>query len=249
MAILPPGIGHNSAAADPPPEPTPFDIALRAVDLVYSETEMWMDGAVVDNQDLADGINGLITELSKARKLADETRKTENKPFDDGKKAVQALYNPLIEKCDLAISACKKALEPWLKKVADEIAEKQRLAREEADRKRREAEAAIRASDATNLVERSRAEALVKEAKVAEKAAVRVEKQTATAGGGYGGRATGLRSVYSAVMTDPVAASRHYWKTRQAEVIATMQLFADEECRLGVRDIPGFAIVESKKAV
>src|SRR5690349_4076026 len=91
------------------PPPSPFEIAQKAVEDIYGEASMWLDGATVDSQELADGIGNLASELRKARKLADETRKIENKPFDDGKAEVQARYKPLLDKADLAIEACKKA--------------------------------------------------------------------------------------------------------------------------------------------
>lgn len=230
------------------PPPSPFETAEAAVERIYGEAVLWMDGATVDNADLADGINGLIVELGKAKKLADETRKIEKKPHDDASKAVQALYMPLIEKCDLAVAACKKALEPWLKKLADEIEAEAKVAREEAEAKRLAAEAAIRARDTTNLAETAAAEALVKAAKKADAIANKAERTTATAGGAMG-RATGLRTTYTPVMTDPVLAARHYWAAERQEMLDTLQRLADADVRGGKRTIPGFDVTEFKRAV
>src|SRR5260221_116793 len=128
---------------------------LGQQDDLYGEASMWLDGATVDSQQLADGIANLLAELRKARKLAEDNRKVEKKPHDDAAAEVQSRYKPLLDKADLAAEACKKAVAPWLQKKADEIEAKAKAAREEADRQRQAAEAAIRASDAANLAERA----------------------------------------------------------------------------------------------
>jgi hypothetical protein len=235
-------IGGNA-----PPEPTPFEIAEQKVGDIYDEAKLWLDGAKVDSQELADGIGNLISLAQDAWNAAEEARKAEKKPFDDGAKEVQARYKPLLEKAEQAKAACKKALQPWLQRLADEIEAKAKAAREEADRKRREAEDAIRATNAANLAERAAAEALVKDAKRAEKMATRAENQTATAGGDFG-RATGLRTVYTATLVDPILAARHYWQARRSEMLASLQTMADQDVRQGKHEpdaIPGFTITKS----
>lgn len=232
------------------PPPSPFEIAEKSVNDVYDEAKLWLDGGKVDSQQLADGIANLLAELRKAGKVAEDNRKADKKPHDDAGKAVQEQYKPLLEKVEQATNACKKALQPWLNKIEDEKREAARKAQEEADKKRREAEDAIRASDATNLEERAAAEALLKDAKKAQTAANAASKQTATAGGSMG-RAVGLRSVWRATMTDPVAAARHFWTQpdTKEELTAFVQGLADKAVRGGARSIPGFDIKETKEAV
>lgn len=237
-------IGGNS-----PPEPTPYEIASAAVDLIYGEALLWMDGATVDNQDLADGIGNLIAELRKAGKLADDNRKVEKKPHDDAAKAVQDQYKPLLDKIDRASTVCKTALGKWLAKVEAENAEKARVAREAADQARKAAEDAIRTRDAANLAQSEAAEALVAVAKKAERAASKAGNATANAGGMMGGRAIGLRTDYVAVMVDPVLAARGFWATHRPQVTEFMQGLADIEVRAGKRVLDGFRIDEEKKAV
>lgn len=241
--IIAPGIGHNGA-----PEPTPFELAAKAIEDVYAEAALWLDGAEVDSADLASGIDNLKKTIASARKSADEARKVEKKPFDDGAAEVQARYNSLLKKADLAKDACNKALEPWLKKEAARIEGEARAAREAAEALQRQAEEAIRASDAANLEERAAAEELVKAAKKAETVANKMERTTATAGGMLG-RATGLRSYWVARLVAPVVAARWAWAAHHDEMIGFIEELAEKDVRLGKRDIPGFTVTEEKRAV
>lgn len=240
---LPPAPGHNN-----PPEPTPYEIARDRVEDLYGEATLWLDGAKVDSQELADGIANLLSDLRKAWKAADEARKIENEPFDLGKAEVQARYNPLLKKAKQAEDACKAANEPWLKKKADEIEAAARAAREEADRKRREAEEAIRAADATNLAARNAAEELVKAAKKAETVANKAERTTAKAGGASG-KSMGLRTTWKPVLTDAFRAAKHYWETDRQEIEGLLLVLAARDVASGKREIPGFEVQEQRNAV
>ena len=252
--LLPP-LGHNNPPRD---EPSLFEIAEKKVNDVYAEATLWLDGALVSDQATADDIANLLTLIREAEAFADATRIAEKKPLDEQIAAIQSRYAPLIGntksikgKTVLAAEACKKALAPWLAKLAAEQEAAAKKAREEAEAKTRAAQEAIRAADAANLEARAAAEALVKEAKRADTAANRMEKLTPTAGGAMG-RAIGMRSVYTAVLIDPVAAARHFWLTRRDAMVAALQGLADQDVRAGKHApdaIPGFRIDESKVPV
>lgn len=242
-------IGHNN----PPVEvlPTPFEMSEVVIGDLYAEAKNWLDGEPVSSQEQADGLSKLIDELRKATKQADERRIEENRPFDEGKAEVQARYAPLIAdtkamkgKAVLAIDMAKKALAPWLQRLEDEKRAAAAAAREEADRKTREAHEALRASQVDDLAKREAAEALIREAQKAEAVATKAESSKAHATGGT--RAIGLRSVWRAEMFDGRGAAAHYWTTRRADVEAFIQGLADAEVRAGKRDIPGFNIVEDR---
>lgn len=236
-------IGDNN-----PPEPTPFEQSAQEIEELYVEAEGWLDGVKIETKGQADGISLLMDMIRTAEKKAEERRKAEAKPFDDGKAEVQARYNPLIQKdkgkCALALAACKAALKPWLEKLDAEQREIARKAREDADRQRAEAQAALRASQADNLAERAAAEARLREADRAEREAKLAEKQKAHAEGGK--RAVGLRTTYRAEMTDATAAVNHYWLRAQPELKALLMRLAQEDVRGGARHIPGFNIIEEK---
>jgi hypothetical protein len=235
------GIGHNKP-------PTPYEQASAKIEDLYGEATYWLDGAAVECQDHADGLSTLLNMIRDARKEADEARKIEAKPFDDGKAEVQARYNPLLKKADLATDACKKAIAPWLDKQAAEKAAAAAESRRIADEKAHAAQEALRATEATNLAEREAAEQLVRDAKKAETTANRAARDTAKAGVGIG-RATSLRTSYKPVLADAVVAARHFWATDRQEIEALLIRLAEQEVRNGKREIPGFVIEEVKTAV
>lgn len=231
-------IGHNR---------TPFELSSEKINSLHEEATHWLDGDPIDSQEIADSVSNLKDMIRDARKEADESRKLENKPFDEGKKEVQARYNPLLKKADSAKDACLKALAPWLEKVDREKREAEAEAKRIADEKIREAQEAARKADANNLAEKEAAEAKIKEAQDASKAAKRAEK--ATAKSGTGKRATSLRTTYTPVLTDAVAAARHYWGTNRQDIEDLLVRLARNDVQRGKRIIPGFEVKEERKAV
>jgi len=234
-------IGHNNP-------PTPFDEAQTEITDLYDEAKGWLDGEPVASEGMAEGISKLLNMIRAAKKKADEARKVEKKPFDDGAKEVQERYNPLLKKADLAADACKKALAPWLEQQEAEKRAAEAEARRIAEEKRREAEEAIRASKVDDLEAREAAEEKLKDAKKAEATANRAAKDTAKASGGVG-RAVSLRTEHEPELVSGVEAARHYWNTNRAEMEAFLLEMARKDVRAGKRSIPGFTITEVKKAV
>lgn len=236
-------IGHNGA-----PEPTPFEISKQEIDDLFDEAKLWLDGEPVTTQSQADALNTLETKIRKAAKEAEERRKEEAKPFDDGKAEVQARYNPLIAKdkgkADQAINAVKAALKPYLIELDRIQREKAEAARQEAARLQSEAMEAMRQRDASNLEQAAEAERIAKEAKDAEVAARKAETAKAHAKGE--GRATGLRTIHRAQMADPREAAAWVWKERNPELMTFVQDLADKAVRSGARTIQGFEIIEEK---
>ncbi len=248
---LPIGIGHNAPPSD---ETTPFDMARKAVEDIYFETVLWLDGHPIENQETADGVANLLALVRKAEAQAEEARKAEAKPFDDGKAEVQARYAPLIGntkaikgKTILAAEALKAALAPWLDAERKRLNAETAAKRAEADRLQREALEALRATDTTNLTEREAAETLLTVARRAEAAATAAARETPTAGGALG-RAAGLRTTWRATICDPVDAARSCWNDdagREA-MLAFLTDWANARVRAGVRSIPGFRISEDR---
>lgn len=234
--------------------PSPFDMHSAEIDKLYDEAKLWLDGDPIDNQKLADGVSDLMALIRKARDSADGSRKEENRPFDEGKAEVQARYAPYISdtkavkgKAALAIEACKKALEPWLVRQANEKREIEEKARRNAEEKRLEAEAAIRASNSENLAEREAAETLVEESKKAEIKARVAEKDRA--GAGTQGRSAHLRSTWVPIINDPILAVRHYWAENQDEFEAVLIHLAKQDIGRGKRTIPGFNVKEVQSVI
>lgn len=233
-------IGHNQ-----PPE-TPFDIVSETINDLYGEAKNWCDGEEIVNQQQADEVQKLMRRIQAAEKEADAARIEENKPFDEGKAAVQAKYAPLIANTKsvkgltvLAIDACKKALAPWLIKVEAENRRKAEEARKEAEAKAEEARAAM--AQRQSLEDAERAEALVREAKQAEADARRAENAKAGAKGE--GRAVTLRDKYTPEIIDYTAFARHVWVTHRSDMEDFLNVQAAKLVAAGIKSgIPGVTI-------
>ena len=250
MNVQEAGIGHNN-----PPEPLPFDAISQRIEALYDEAQQWLDGEPVTNQGMADGLNKLIVMIREAEKEADELRKAENKPYDEGKAEVQKRYAPLIGntksvkgKTVLALELAKKALTPWLEALERQKREAEAKARAEAEAKRKAAEEAFQATKVTDLAARQHAEILADEAKQAEIAAARAAKDKAKAKGGAG-RATTLRTYYRHELTDPTEFARWIWMNCRPE----MRGFLDDMAKRLVdanphRPLPGVTIHEEKES-
>src|SRR3546814_3389938 len=85
-------IGHNN-----PPEPTPYEAILTDVQDLSETAQGFLDGDPINDQATADMVAKLIDEARKGQKAAEDLRKEEAKPFDDGKKAVQAKWTPITD--------------------------------------------------------------------------------------------------------------------------------------------------------
>lgn len=236
------GIGDNK------PPLTPFEQSEKEISDLYDEALLWLDGEPVTTQEHADGIGRLVGMLRAAKKLADERRKEENEPFDTGKAEVQARYNPLIQdkkgKADMALDACKKALQPFLDAEDARLEAEAKAARDAADEAQRIAREALQASQADNLGERQAAEELLAESNKLQAVAKKAEKTTAKVSGT--GRALSQRTSYRAEIEDPILVVRHYWKTAQPEIEAFLLSLAQQDVTAGIRNIAGIRVIEEK---
>lgn len=233
-------LGHNNP-------PTPFDEAVAEVATLKEEAAHWLDGAEVSSQAEAEAIAKLLDMSRKAKKQADELRKEEAKPFDDGKKAVQAKYKPLIDDCDRIASVCKAANLPWLKKLEEERRKEEAAAREKASEEARKAQEAMQAAKANDLASREAAEQQARIAVEAEREANRAAKQKATAKGGA--RAMSLRTVYRHEITDATTFARWCWQNENEALMNCLNSIAKRRTDMKCRDMPGVVIHEESVPV
>jgi hypothetical protein len=238
-AELPPK-DHNQ------PPVSEFDLVKTEIEDLFMEATNWCDGEPIGDQATHDAIERLYDGLHAAGAKAEKLRVKEKEPFDTAIAEIQARFAPLIAdnksakgKVTLGKQELSKLLTPWRDaiRIAKEK-EAQRIA-EAAVVAKRAADEAIRASSG-NLAAREEAEELLADAKRLEKTAKRADK-AATVG-------TGLRTVWRAVLEDEEAAMDWLWARAKEEVLAVAQRNADEAVRGGVRQVPGFRVVESKVA-
>ena len=238
-------IGHNSP-------PDAFTAIEAHVSDLMTEAKNWADGSAIESQAQADAVAKLIDDFRAASKAADDARKEEAKPFDEGKAAVQAKYAVLLAETKAqtgsiprALAALKATLTPWLQHLERERLAAAKAAQDEADRKANEAAEALRATSMADLDGREAAEALVSAAEDAAKDAKRIDQAKSHAKGD--GRAIGLRTTYRAVMTDRKAALMHYLTNRPDDIVATLQRLADIDVREGKRAVPGFDVIAEQR--
>jgi hypothetical protein len=205
------------------------------IDTLMETAQGFLDGEPVETAEAAAIVAKLIDEGRKAGKDADNLRKEEAKPFDEGKKAVQARWKPVIDKTDLIVATAKRALLPYQMKLEAEQ-------RERADQARREAEAARQAQiDAERAAQASAdLDAAQREASKADKATAAVPVE--------GARAISLRAVWRAEITDRRALLQHYMRTRPADLEAWLQMQADRDVHAGIRVIPGVLVKDERVA-
>jgi len=220
---------------------TPFDAHQLNIDDLTVEAKAWLDGKAVESPEEAEALETLLDMARKAVKAADDARTVEKKPHLDAGKAVDAQWKPLIDAAQRIVDGCKKALTPWNIKEAERKAEIARKAAEEAEAQRQAEVEATRAASATGtLTDAEQADQQAEAAKQAERVAKAAQK-AATSG-------LGLRTTYRPELTDPKAAIAHYWATRRDDFIALVNDLAAKDVRAGKREIPGFTIIEEKKA-
>jgi hypothetical protein len=219
------GPGHNKS---------PLDVIQE----LYDEAENWLDGEPLETKKQHDTLIELIRQLRAARTAADEARKEEAKPFDEGKKAIQAKYNPFIQPqkgmVDRAIASAKTVLEPYLLEQTRIKRENDERLAAEAAQAMTEAKALMKSS-AGDLAAREEAEQRLEDATEAEKIAARSLKKNV---------AKGATSRWDVELMDRTKAARWMWIRSPAEFDALLVDYAKGEVAHGIREIPGFKITE-----
>jgi hypothetical protein len=247
-AVKIPAADREVTAKDNAP-PDPFGTIKAHIDDLLIEARNFADGKAIGSQAEADRVDRLVDDLRKAEKAAEEARAEEAKPFDDGKAAVQAKYNPLIAplknkepgSVPKAVSALLNSLTAWRVRVAaEEKAKADALAKEAAEKAAAAVAAVQAAAQSSDLAAMDDAEDVFKDARRATQEAARAEKSA--------GVGLGLRTVWTATLTDQTAAVRHYWTRNPEPFRELVQRLADADVRASIRSIPGFTITSEQKA-
>lgn len=233
------------------------DLRQRVEDLTATANRWLTERPEITDEEMAGKASDFMEQVNKSLRKVEAERKEKKQPHIDAGKAVDGRYNPL----KAPLQKIKDLLEPriraWLKAKEERIAEEKRQAEEEALKAMQEAEDAKKAAEAAegdvigNAVAAEEAEAKADEAL---KEVSRVA-QPARAKGDYGQRATGLRTVYRARVTDALAVLTHcYRRGNVADVDAIVELAerlasAHMRATKGTAEIPGAEPVTERKAV
>jgi hypothetical protein len=215
-----------------PPKDATFGLHIDDLFTLLSDTLAGGD-VTTDEQEAA--IDAILDDFRKASKDADAARKEAAKPFDDGKKAVQALWTPIIAKADRGALACKDALTPYRTAKQRAKDEAVRKAREEAEAKAEAARAKLREAD--GLEAKFAAEQEIEQAAKLTAVANKIDRS-----------ATGLRTHWEAEITDRKAALLHYIARAPERFEALIQQMANEDARGTRAPVPGIVFHEIKRA-
>lgn len=215
-----------------PPADAAFSLEIDQLFSMLSDT---LAGGEVSNDEQEAAIDELMDDFRKASADADKARKEAAKPFDEGKKAVQALWKPIIDKADRGVAACKEALTPYRTAKQRAKEEAARKAREEAEARERKAQEALRQSD--DLEARYQAEQEIEAAKKLTAVANKIDRS-----------ATGLRTYWEAEIADRGAALRHYLKQQPEAFLELLQALADRDARGARPRVEGVIYHERKQA-
>lgn len=179
--------------------PDPIDEATAPFADVIAEAENWLDGEPVSTEGQMKDVDRLTKDIKAALKAVKEGEKSEAAPLYDAWKAEKARWKPTIDDLDRMVKGLVALVGPFKAKIAAEKAEAERLARVEAEKKRREAEEAARKADAADIEAQREAAQAMEQAKEAQKAASKASKETVK----------GMRTVHRHEITDHRAAL--YW--------------------------------------
>jgi hypothetical protein len=239
-----PGIGDNSGDADP------FD-ALRIEYLGEKEQAEAFIKEKVTTQAQADKVGIWAKRLTAIKTKAEGLHKVEKQPHLDAGRAVDDKWRDLKTEPDELAKKLKAHIQPFLSAKLRAEQERARKAAEEADRLRREAQAAADAArtkaseqtvDEFNKAQEERADLLLR-AQEAEKAA---EVRNATAG--RTGSKVGIRTEKVGVVTDYAKAAAALVAMRHKDIIETIDTLAKRAAKAGM-PFDGMEIKEEERVV
>ena len=168
------GIGHNQAPAE---VIDPMELAVSAFSDDREMAQMWLDGRKVENQGQMEAVDALSVTMREALKDLEVAKEGEYRPHKVLSDSVIAKYKPTLEDYGIIIKGLVGLVGPFKKKLADDAAEKTRLAFEAARKLEREAEAKVAAADVSDIDAQREAVVAKKEAIDAHKVAKSVSKE------------------------------------------------------------------------
>lgn len=240
------GIGGNN----PPEEMTPFTAASQRVTELVETANVWLASVKeIADENTATACQGFLDQVNAETKAVETDRRTEKKPHEDAAKAVDIKYRPLSTRLDTIKTLLLPLKTAWLQKEQARKDAEAAAARAEAERLRRLAEEAAAAAAQNTTVEAViAADEINNSVKQAETAARRIENDKAQVRSHFGTRASGLRTYWSARITDYRKALKHY--SERAEVREVIERLAAADARTLKDDlkVPGVEAYSEQRA-
>lgn len=246
-----PGAGHNN-----PPDP----LILEADERIDTANKWLTERPEITDMDTADKANFFAGQCQATWKALDDQRLQENRAFQAVQDAKYKMPLALLKAAKDKVVALRTA---FLKKEEDRLDAERRAAAAEVERKRKEAEEAVRR--AQEAAKKKGADVLRAElaAGTAAEAVAEAEKQAeaipdrARVTGVYSARAVGLRSYWSAEIEDISLAFKHYNKKGTGTKAALEKVIRECIVKLATDDArifkdvdkapPGIKFIEERK--
>jgi len=164
-------IGHNNP-------PDPIDEALAPWADVIGEAENWLDGEPVESEEQMRAVDVILKDIKKAAKAVTDDRKAATAPLNKAWKDEIARWKPTEDDLARMSKGLVALIDPYKRKIAAEKEAVKRAAWEEAQRIKRDAEAAAAKAAKSDINAQRDAEAARQAALDAEKAAQVASKNT-----------------------------------------------------------------------
>ena len=222
-------IGHNNP-------PDPIDEALAPYGDTITEAEGWLDGKPVENEGQMKAVDALIKEMKSARKAVDEARDGVTKPLHEAWKAEVARWKPTQDDLDLQIKGLVALVDGFKRKLAAEKEAARKAAWEEAEAKRREAEAKIASANTADIEAQREARSAMEAADLARAQASVAQKDTVK----------GLRTVTRYEITDHRALLHWIAANRRDDLTAFIEGWAQKNHKDSNAD--GLRVWQEKEA-
>jgi hypothetical protein len=238
-----PGIGHNEAPDD-------FAPAARANALAKTANEWLASVKEITDQETAEACDSFLAQVRAEIQANDAERKRANAPHDQAIKANNNRFRPvttMLETCERLLSPLKAG---WLRREKDRLAAEKRAAEEAAAKAQADAEAARRKLETEPLSVQTTmvAQQAVDRAAAALEILATVEKTKPVVKGGLAARASGLRTYWSAEITDWPAATRHYQDRSEVRAIVQQLANADARTMKAALNVPGTQVKSEERA-
>lgn len=211
-------IGHNSRTPE----------QMRVDDLMAA-ANTWLDTVKeITDEETAKACDDFLKQVKDEADALEKARKALNKPLEDQVKANNDAYRPLSAMLEKAKALLTPLKTKWLKREQDRIAAEKKAKEDEALKALQAAEDAKRAAT-TSIQAAVQADEAQKAADAAMAAVEAANKAKAQVKGNYATRSSGLRTYWSATITDYTKAAIHYCDT--PKMVALIQQLADADAR------------------
>ena len=164
-------MGHNSP-------PDQIDECVAPYADVIAEAENWADGELVEDEGQMNAVDALIKSLRGYNSDLAKAQKSATAPLHDAWKAEIARWKPTVDDAKNLQKCLVAACAPFKAKLAAEKEAAKRAAFDEAERKRKEAEAAAAKVNEADIDAQREASRLAQEAQDAAAAATKANKDS-----------------------------------------------------------------------